>query len=310
MKLFRVTDGDCYAVSLVEDPAMESEFIALNKQYPIKLENEKRLLIGAVLIPNKPIYRYMNGQEFYISFDEATIEKLAQGFLANDYQHNITIDHQYDADDIVVVESWIKTSESDKSVAYGLNEPIGTWFISVKVNNEDVWQKIKSGVYKGFSVEAIVGLDEIIKNKVSMDKDLIEKIKEIIYEALGKTPEAEKVVTDTVEDVKEVQEEKEILQSTDENPLVAENEALKAELDTTKAELETIKAENEAMKVEKDELLMKIADYEKQIADMTSEMEAVKAENVKLSKQPSVEPTKTVKTDGKNYAAAVKLMIN
>lgn len=302
MKLFRVTDGDCYAVSLVEDPAMESEFIALNKQYPIKLENEKRLLIGAVLIPNKPIYRYMNGQEFYISFDEATIEKLAQGFLANDYQHNITIDHQYDADDIVVVESWIKTSESDKSVAYGLNEPIGTWFISVKVNNEDVWQKIKSGVYKGFSVEAIVGLDEIIKNKVSMDKDLIEKIKEIIYEALGKTPEAEKVVTDTVENVDDAKKEQEILAS-EENPLMAENEALKSELENTKAELD-------AIKVEKDELLMKIADYEKQIADMTSEMEAVKAENVKLSKQPSVEPTKTVKTDGKNYAAAVKLMIN
>lgn len=309
MKYFKVKDGECYAVSLVEDPAIESEFIALSKQIPIKLESEKKLLIGAVLIPNKPIYRYMNGQEFYISFDEATIESLAQNFLANDYQHNITIEHQEDADDIVVVESWIKTSENDKSVAYGLNEPIGTWFISVKVNNEDIWQKIKSGVYKGFSIEAVVGLDEIFNKNIAMDKDLIEKIKEIIYEALGKTPEADKIVTDTVEDVKEVQEEKEILQSTDENPLVAENEALKAELDTTKAELETIKAENEAMKAEKDELLVKIADYEKQLTDMNGELEAVKAENVKMSKQPSVEPTKTVKTDGKNYAAAVKLMI-
>ena len=94
MKCYRVTGGDLFAVSLVEAPAIESNFIALSKQKSsIKLENEKRLLIGAALVPNKPIYRNVNGNEFYISFDETTIEKLAQDFLANDYQHNITVDH-------------------------------------------------------------------------------------------------------------------------------------------------------------------------------------------------------------------------
>ena len=118
MKCYRVTGGDLFAVSLVEDPAIESNFIALSKQKSsIKLENEKRLLIGAALVPNKPIYRNVNGNEFYISFDETTIEKLAQDFLANDYQHNITVDHQEEANDIVIVESWIKTSENDKSVS-------------------------------------------------------------------------------------------------------------------------------------------------------------------------------------------------
>lgn len=166
MKCYKVTGGDLFAVSLVEDPAIESNFIALSKEKAsIKLENEKRLLIGAALVPNKPIYRNVNGNEFYISFDEATIEKLAQDFLANDYQHNITVEHQDDVDDIVVVESWIKTSENDKSVGYGLNEPIGTWFIGMKVNNDEIWQKIKDGLYKGFSIEAVVGLDELINNK-------------------------------------------------------------------------------------------------------------------------------------------------
>lgn len=114
MKCYKVTGGDLFAVSLVEDPAIESNFIALSKEKQIiQLENEKRLLVGAALIPNKPIYRNINGKEFYISFDEATIEKLAQDFLANDYQHNITIEHQEGVDDITVVESRIK-SISDK----------------------------------------------------------------------------------------------------------------------------------------------------------------------------------------------------
>ena len=69
-----------------------------------------------------------------------------------------------DANDIVIVESWIKTSENDKSVSYGLNEPIGTWFIGMKVNNDEIWQRVKDGFYKGFSIEAVVGLDELINN--------------------------------------------------------------------------------------------------------------------------------------------------
>ena len=200
MKCYRVTGGDLFAVSLVEDPAIESNFIALSKQKSsIKLENEKRLLIGAALVPNKPIYRNVNGNEFYISFDETTIEKLAQDFLANDYQHNITVDHQEDANDIVIVESWIKTSENDKSVSYGLNEPIGTWFIGMKVNNDEIWQRVKDGFYKGFSIEAVVGLDELINNnnlQLAMDKEFIDKLREIIYEAIGKNPKAEEIVAD------------------------------------------------------------------------------------------------------------------
>lgn len=174
MKCFKVTGGDLFAVSLVEDPAIESNFIALSKEKKL-VQLEKRLLVGAALIPNKPIYRNINGREFYISFDEATIEKLAQDFLANDYQHNITISHQEGVDDIVVVESWIKTSENDKSVDYGINEPIGTWFISVKVNNDEIWDRVKNGDYKGFSIEAMVGLDETLElnKELSMNEELI-----------------------------------------------------------------------------------------------------------------------------------------
>lgn len=297
MKCYRVTGGDLFAVSLVEDPAIESNFIALSKQQSsIKLENEKRLLIGAALVPNKPIYRNVNGNEFYISFDETTIEKLAQDFLANDYQHNITVDHQEEANDIVIVESWIKTSENDKSVSYGLNEPIGTWFIGMKVNNDEIWQRIKDGFYKGFSIEAVVGLDELINNnnlQLAMDKEFIDKLREIIYEAIGKSPKAEEIVADVNEEVTETQP----IQCADE------------EVAKLKEDVANLTAEVERLKSERDELESKLKDAEAEKEKMNVEMEAVKNENIKLSKQPSVEPAKPVNVGGKNYAAAVKLML-
>ena len=297
MKCYRVTGGDLFAVSLVEDPAIESNFIALSKQKSsIKLENEKRLLIGAALVPNKPIYRNVNGNEFYISFDETTIEKLAQDFLANDYQHNITVDHQEEANDIVIVESWIKTSENDKSVSYGLNEPIGTWFIGMKVNNDEIWQRVKDGFYKGFSIEAVVGLDELINNnnlQLAMDKEFIDKLREIIYEAIGKSPKAEEIVADVNEEVTETQP----IQCADD------------EVAKLKEDVANLTAEVERLKSERDELESKLKDAEAEKEKMNVEMEAVKNENIKLSKQPSVEPAKPVNVGTKNYAAAVKLML-
>ena len=302
MKCYKVTGGDLFAVSLVEDPAIESNFIALSKEKQIiQLENEKRLLVGAALIPNKPIYRNINGKEFYISFDEATIEKLAQDFLANDYQHNITIEHQQGVDDITVVESWIKTSENDKSVGYGLNEPIGTWFISVKVNNEEIWNKVKNGDYKGFSIEAMVGLDENLElnNQLSMNEELIEKLREIIYEAIGKTPKAEEIVNDTAAEVVE------------EQPIQLEDVA------KLKEEIANLTAEVERLKSERDELESKLQDSEaskqkmdEEMQSVKTELESAKSEIVKMSKQPSVEPKRNEQAPaGKNYSAAVKLML-
>ena len=306
MKCYKVTGGDLFAVSLVEDPAIESNFIALSKQKQIvQLENEKRLLVGAALIPNKPIYRNINGKEFYISFDEATIEKLAQDFLANDYQHNITIAHQQGVDDIVVVESWIKTSENDKSVGYGLNEPIGTWFISVKVNNDEIWNKVKNGDYKGFSIEAMVGLDENLElnNQLSMNEELIEKLREIIYEAIGKTNKAEEIIQDTAKEVIEEQ--------------LLKLDAKDEEIAKLKEDIANLVAEVERLKSERDELESKLQDSEaskqkmdEEMKSVKTELESAKSEIVKMSKQPSVEPKRNEQAPaGKNYSAAVKLML-
>lgn len=301
MKHYKVIDGELYAISLVEDPAMESDFVALSKhKAKIQLENEKRMVTGAALIPNKPIYRNQNGNEYYMTFDEASIEKLSQNFM--EYIHWVTVDHKEAVDDVVVVESWIKTSENDKSVALGLNEPIGTWFVSMKVNNDGIWNQIKNGEYKGFSIEAIVNLDEIINNtnvKMSMDKEFIDKLKEIIYEAMGKTPEADKIVEETVEEV--VEETKEEVVELDEKD---------DEIAKLKEDVENLSAEVERLKAERDELQSKLDDAMAEKEKRDKEYEEVKTEMAKMSKMPSTKPAQRVDNGSKNYGAAIKFMMN
>ena len=145
------------AISVVENPAIESDFIALNSQ-DVKLAEvnaEKRLLMGALLIPNKPIYRRNGQDEYYIFFSKDTVLKASQKYLMSNNQHNATMEHQYDISGLTLVESWIVEDEvHDKSRKYGLDVPVGTWMGSVKVNNDEVWNDyVKTGKVKGFSIE-------------------------------------------------------------------------------------------------------------------------------------------------------------
>ena len=143
------------AISVVENPAIESDFVAL-KQQEFKLaevDKEKRILMGAALIPNKPIYRQNGEQEYYIYFSQATVRKASELFFINGNQSNSTLEHQLELKGLTAVESWIVESEQDKSRMYDLNVPMGTWMVSMKVNNDDVWKKVKAGEVKGFSIE-------------------------------------------------------------------------------------------------------------------------------------------------------------
>ena len=124
------------AISIVESPAIESDFVAL-KNEEIKLaevDKDKRILMGALLIPNKPIYRNGEEGEYYIYFSKETIVKASQMFLQNGNQSNSTLEHNKVLDGLTLVESWIVESEQDKSRRYGLNVPVGTWMGSVKVS--------------------------------------------------------------------------------------------------------------------------------------------------------------------------------
>ena len=111
------------AISIVENPAIESDFIALKDQEIklAKVDEDKKILMGALLIPNKPIYRKGDEGDYYIYFSKDTVQKASQLYLQNGYQHNSTLEHNETLQGLTLVESWIVADEvQDKSRKYGL----------------------------------------------------------------------------------------------------------------------------------------------------------------------------------------------
>jgi hypothetical protein len=189
MKVYDVVLQDSergvYSISVVENPAMEGMFIALSEQHPTevklaKVDTEKRILMGLALEPNKKIYRNMDGEEFYIQFSEETIEKAAHLFLTNGYQNKSSLEHQLELEGMSVVESWIIEDEvHDKSRKYGLDHPKGSWMVSMKVNDDIMWENfVKTGMVKGFSIDGLFSLKELKLNKSDMSNQIVEAIKE------------------------------------------------------------------------------------------------------------------------------------
>jgi len=175
-------DNGIDAISIVEHPAIEENFIALNqkKEYKFQeVDNEKRILMGALLIPNKAIYRKDKNDEYYIYFTKKTIRKASELFLQKGNQHNSTFEHLYKIEGLTLVESWIvEDKEKDKSALYGMDVPVGTWMGSVKVDNDEVWNDyVKTGVVKGFSIEGFFAekeREEELKKEIEAGLKLLE----------------------------------------------------------------------------------------------------------------------------------------
>ena len=176
--------GGINAISLVADPAIESDWITLSKQKKVELkfvDEEKRILMGAALIPNKPIYRRNEqGEEYHIFFSDKTIRRAAELFLEKGLQSESTLEHEISLKGNTVVESWIKEDDvHDKSVKYGLNAPVGTWCVSMKINDDRVWQLAKDGHIKGFSIEGYFTDSVVHNSKEQSIQDLYNEIMNI-----------------------------------------------------------------------------------------------------------------------------------
>ena len=190
-------NSETYAISLVDAPAIESDFVALAKEeekVEVKLSEEKHLLYGAALIPDKDIYRNNGENEFYINFSKESIEKMSQDFMKEYRQYEIKTDHEDVANEVCVVESWLVTDAyKDKSNALGINVPEGTWMVGLKVNNIETWDRVKAGELKGFSVESMISLEEFSKNDNNMinveEMSFWTKMKEVLAEAFSKKDE-------------------------------------------------------------------------------------------------------------------------
>lgn len=148
------------AVSIVSSPAIEENWIALkdqNKEYKFaEVSKEKRIIMGALLVPDKPIYRNDEQEgEYYIYFSKDTIRQCMEMFFKNGNQSKATFEHLETISGLTMVESWIvEDTEKDKSNLYNLNVPVGSWVGTIKVDNDVIWNDfIKTGIVKGFSIE-------------------------------------------------------------------------------------------------------------------------------------------------------------
>jgi hypothetical protein len=147
------------AISIVETGAIGSDFVALSSENEritlAEVSKDKRILMGAALIPNKPIYRNQNGEEFYVFFSEETVAKTAEMFFKGSNHQNATLEHESKLEGMTVFESWlVEDPKFDKSAKYGIDVPKGTWMVSMKVDNEETWQKyVKDAKVFGFSIE-------------------------------------------------------------------------------------------------------------------------------------------------------------
>lgn len=186
-------DKGVYALSCVANPAMEDTWIAL-EEHPNEIQfsavdNEKRLLLGAALIPNKKVFRNIKGEKFYITFPEATIEACAHSFIKNGYQNNSSENHEVKLEGVSVVQSWIvEDPEKDKSAIYGKKYEKGTWVTMMKVENEEAWNKALNGKLNGFSIDGLFGLKEISMNEeVNIDKEMVkDALREVLEEWIPK----------------------------------------------------------------------------------------------------------------------------
>ena len=174
-----------FAISLVDRPAIEEDFIKLSaEEVKLKiLDEEKRIVVGFALVPEKRIYRNIKGKEFNIFFTKETINKTQELFMRKLNLANFTTDHDKEVEGVSVIESWIvEDAENDKSNIYNLGAKGGEWVLMSKVYNDDVWKEIKEGKFKGYSIEGkFDGFDEL---KQSDDREeLVNEIKDFLRNA-------------------------------------------------------------------------------------------------------------------------------
>jgi hypothetical protein len=186
-------DVGVFAISLVEDPAIQENFVYFSKsgkqQKFATVNDEKRIVMGAVMIPDSPILRVdAEGKKFNCFFSKDTIRRVEELYMINSKHQSTTLGHERAVNGITTIETWIvEDSKRDKSAIYGFKYPIGTWVACMKIENEDVWSNyIKEGEVKGFSIEGYFDTKDSKGIKMKKD-DVLNRLRDIINEVETKT---------------------------------------------------------------------------------------------------------------------------
>mgnify|MGYP000861501675 CR=1 FL=1 len=174
------------ALSLVKFPAIEENWVALNNhRIEFKsVDDEKRIIIGLALVPDKLIYRKNGDYEYNIKFSKETVNKAARLYLKKLNNNNATLEHKTEVEGVSVVESWtVDNPKIDKTALYDLNAVEGSWAVIMSIDNDKVWEEIKNGTYLGISVEGYFSDKLEMSLQIAKEQELIDKIKSIITNA-------------------------------------------------------------------------------------------------------------------------------
>jgi len=291
-----------------------------------KSDEYKRILTSPVLIPEQLIYRKLSDGECYVKADCETIMQLQQNFFKKQYNHNSTIEH----DDNQIIkgvyffESWIVDSETnDKANSLGFSVPRGTWMMSMKVENDEIWQDVLDGKFKGFSIDSQLGIEPLKKEKNNKEQMNYSKIKEAIIakilleaelkefkiddsltlhaEDLAKDQvvfDADKVPFANAEFIYENNKYK-----TDENGVIVEIEAIEP-VKIEQAEAAPAEEAPNKLQEELDAANKKIEEQEIEIQSLKAEIVSLKDENINLAKQPKIEGIQLKTQEADNAPAA------
>jgi hypothetical protein len=171
------------AISLVKFPAIEENWVALN-EHKVELktiDEDKRIVIGLALIPEKDIYRRNGDYEYNIRFSKETVRKASELYFKKLKNNNATLEHQEKTDGVTTIESWIvENPKIDKSALYNLNATEGSWVVVMKIYNDEVWADVKNGTYLGLSIEGYFSEKAELNLQQDAEQELINKIKQII----------------------------------------------------------------------------------------------------------------------------------
>jgi hypothetical protein len=173
-------DAEVNFVSLVDRPAIQKEWNAFANKVKFNTDEEKRVISGAIMLADTPIFRSdVSHGDYYVVFSKETIFKIVQRYFKKGYQANVNIQHNQDTklEDVYLFESFISDKERGVMPMKGFEDaPDGSWFGSMKVDNDYAWNEVKEGNIKGFSVE---GVFEYSKAE-SKEQRIYEEIKKIL----------------------------------------------------------------------------------------------------------------------------------
>ena len=183
------------AISLVTNPAIEQDFVYMKKHKNnltfAKIDEEKRMVISPALIPNKQIFRHdpNTDSNYYVYFSVDTVRRASELYLKHNNHHSATYQHEENVKGILTTESWIKSGDQDKSNLYGYDLPLGTWFVTMRIDNDEMWQKIKEGELRGLSIEGYF-IDKMQKMSETIkptNEEILSALNEIITDIKNQT---------------------------------------------------------------------------------------------------------------------------